>query len=42
MLALIGNLDTTEQYLQISSDLTTAGGEIVTLRSFVVTLVAGA
>jgi hypothetical protein len=42
VLTTVSNLDTTEQYLQISSDLTTAGGEIVTLRSFVVTLIAGA
>lgn len=36
------SLDTTEQYLQITSDLTTAGGEVAWLRKFRVTLIAGA
>ena len=42
VLTSVSNLDSTETYLQITSDLTTAGGEVVTLRSFVVTLIAGA
>lgn len=36
------SLDTTEQYLQITSDLTTAGGEVAWLRGFTVTLISGA
>lgn len=36
------SLDTTEQYLQITSDLTTAGGEVSWLRKFRVTLISGA
>lgn len=36
------SLDTTEQYLQITSDLTTAAGEVAWLRGFTVTLVSGA
>lgn len=42
VLTTVSNLDSTETYLQITSDLTTAGGEVVVLRSFVVTLIAGA
>jgi len=42
VLTSVSNLDSTETYLQITSDLTTAGGEVVVLRSFVVTLIAGA
>ena len=42
VLTTVSNLDSTETYLQISSDLTTAAGEVVALRSFVVTLIAGA
>lgn len=38
----LSSLDTTEQYLQITSDLTTAGGEVAWLRGFTVTLVSGA
>ena len=42
VLTTVSNLDSTETYLQISSDLTNAAGEVVALRSFVVTLIAGA
>lgn len=42
VLTTVSNLDSTETYLQITSDLTTAGGEVVVLRSFVVTLISGA
>lgn len=36
------NMDTTDSYLQVTSDLTTAGGEVVWLRGFMVELIAGA
>lgn len=36
------NLDSTDTYLQVSSDLTTAGGEVAWLRGYNVTLIAGA
>lgn len=36
------NMDSTTNYLQICSDLTTAGGEISVLRAFTVELIAGA
>lgn len=36
------NMDITTNYLQICSDLTTAGGEISVLRAFTVELIAGA
>lgn len=42
VLTSVSNLDSTQTYLQITSDLTTAAGEAVVLRSFVVTLIAGA
>lgn len=35
------NLDSVNTYLQVSSDLTTAGGEVAWLRGFTVTLIAG-
>lgn len=36
------NMDTTDTYLQVTSDLTTAGGEVVWLRGFQVDLICGA
>lgn len=38
----LANMDSTETYLQVTSDLTTAGGEVVWLRGFSVDLIAGA
>ena len=35
------NLNSTDTYLQVSSDLTTAGGEVAWLRGYNVTLIAG-
>lgn len=37
----LSNLDSVETYLQVTSDLTTAGGEVSWLRGFTVDLVAG-
>ena len=37
----VANMDTQTTYLQITSDLTTAGGEVVHLRGYIVTLIAG-
>ncbi len=36
------NMDTTETYLQVTSDLTTAGGEVAWLRGYQVDLICGA
>ena len=38
----LANLDSVNTYLQVSSDLTTAGGEVAWLRGYNVTLIAGA
>ena len=38
----LSNLDSVETYLQVSSDLTTAGGEVAWLRGYTVELIAGA
>lgn len=38
----LSNLDSVETFLQVSSDLTTAGGEVVWLRGYTVELIAGA
>lgn len=38
----LSNLDSVDTYLQVSSDLTTAGGEVVWLRGYTVELIAGA
>lgn len=40
--ATVSNMDSQMTYLQVSSDLTTAGGEVARLTSFMVTLIAGA
>jgi len=37
----VANMDTQTTYLQITSDLSTAGGEVIHLRGFVVTLICG-
>lgn len=39
--ATVPNMDTQDTYLQITSDLTTAGGEVAWLRAWTVELVAG-
>lgn len=38
----LSNLDSVDTYLQVSSDLTTAGGEVAWLRGYTVELIAGA
>lgn len=39
--ATVPNMDTQTTFLQITSDLTTAGGEVAWLRAFTVTLISG-
>lgn len=38
----LANLDSTDTFLQVTSDLTTAGGEVSWLRGYTVTLISGA